>query len=53
LAVRRLVPAAVGLSVLTAAGTLVQVVLVGHSGAQATWSTGSPVRPSDARGGHQ
>ncbi len=48
-----ILPVAVGLSVLTGAGTLVQVVLVGHSGAQATWSTGSPVRPSDARGGHR
>jgi len=51
-AARWVLPAALGLSVLTGAGTLVQVVLVGHSGAQATWSTGTPVRPSDARGGH-
>ena len=50
---RWIVPAAVGLSVLTGVGTLVQVVLVGHSGAQATWSTGVPVRPSQARGGHR
>ena len=40
-AVRWIVPLAVGLSVLTGAGTLVQVVLVGHSGAAATWSTGA------------
>jgi hypothetical protein len=52
-AVRWIVPVAVGLSVLTGVGTLVQVVLVGHSGAQATWSTGVPVRPSKADGGHR
>lgn len=50
---RWVLAAAVGLSVLTGAGTLVQVVLVGHSGAQATWSTGSPVRPAGAHGGHR
>lgn len=49
----RILPAVASLCVVTGAGTLVQVVLVGHSGAQATWSTGSPVRPSDARGGHR
>lgn len=50
---RWVLAAVVGLSVLTGAGTLVQVVLVGHSGAQATWSDGSPVRPSDATGRHR
>ncbi len=43
-AVRWVLPVLVGLSVLTGAGTLVQVVLVGHSGARATWSTGTPVQ---------
>ncbi|HKT02298.1 MAG TPA: hypothetical protein VJT31_22445 [Rugosimonospora sp.] len=49
-ATRLVLPVLIGLSLLTGAGTLVQVVLVGHSGAQATWSTGSPVRPSSASG---
>jgi hypothetical protein len=35
---RWLLPAMVGLSLVTAVGTLVQIVLVGHSGAQAAWS---------------
>lgn len=50
LGARWVLPVALGLGMLTGTGTLVQVVLVGHSGAQATWSTGSPVRPSNARG---
>jgi len=52
-AARWVLPAALALSVLTGVGTLVQVVLVGHSGAQATWSTGTPVRPSGAQGGRR
>ena len=51
--VRWVLPAVLALSVVTGSGTLVQVVLVGHSGAQATWSTGSPVLPSNAHGGHR
>lgn len=35
---RWLLPAMAGLSLVTALGTLVQIVLVGHSGAQAAWS---------------
>jgi hypothetical protein len=35
---RWLLPALAGLSLVTALGTLVQIVLVGHSGAQAAWS---------------
>ncbi|GAA5186210.1 hypothetical protein GCM10023322_31950 [Rugosimonospora acidiphila] len=35
---RWLLPTVVALSLVTALGTLVQVVLVGHSGAQAAWS---------------
>jgi hypothetical protein len=37
-AVRWLMPVIATLSLVTAAGTLVQIVLVGHSGAQAAWS---------------
>jgi hypothetical protein len=38
LAARWVMPAVVALSLLTAAGTMVQVVLVGHSGARAAWT---------------
>jgi hypothetical protein len=37
-ATRWIMPVVVGLSLLTAAGTLTQVVLVGHTGARAAWS---------------
>lgn len=45
-AARALLPVLIGLSLITGCGTLVQVVLVGHSGAQATWSKSTPVRPA-------
>ena len=43
-AVQWILPVAVGLSLITGVGTLVQVVLVGHSGAAATWSTVTTAR---------
>jgi hypothetical protein len=49
-AVRWILPLAVGLSVLTGVGTLVQVVLVGHSGAAAAWSN---ITPTGAGVGHR
>lgn len=45
-AARPVVAALIGLSLITGCGTLVQVVLVGHSGAKAAWSTSSPARLS-------
>jgi hypothetical protein len=44
-AVRWLLPAVAALGLVTAAGTLVQVVLVGHSGAQAAWSRVGTTQP--------
>ncbi|MEN3304467.1 MAG: hypothetical protein V7603_669 [Micromonosporaceae bacterium] len=38
LAARWVLPVAVALSLVASAGTLVQVVVVGHTGAQAAWS---------------
>jgi hypothetical protein len=38
LSARWLLPLVAALSLVTAVGTLVQIVLVGHSGAQAAWS---------------
>ncbi len=45
--------AAAALPVVVAAGTLVQVVLIGHSGAEAAWSdVGSSSSSQSADGGH-
>lgn len=50
---RVLVLAAAALPVVVAAGTLVQVVLIGHSGAEAAWSgVGSSSSSQSADGGH-
>lgn len=48
----RVVTAAVAITAAAvAAGTLVQTVRIGHSGAQATWSTPAPAVPAPSPGG--
>ena len=50
---RWILPVVIGVSLVTGGGTLVQVVLVGHSGARATWSTVPPARPGNDGRAHR